>query len=80
LTSAAVFDVTAASYFPANCSVSPTLLGTARLAGSAATAGEEQKTFNYTRREHDVNTLLARGGLPAWERAFKSRPLALDVY
>jgi hypothetical protein len=60
--------------------VPPTVLGAARHASPAATAAEQRMTSDCTRREHDVNALLARDSLPAWERRLEFRPFGLDVH
>jgi hypothetical protein len=47
---------------------------------AAATAGEQPKTSDSTRREQDVDALLAWDGWPAFKLRFEFRPFAIDVH
>jgi hypothetical protein len=52
----------------------------ARHAEAAVTVSELRQTSDFTRREQDFNSLLARDGVPAWERRFEFRLFAHDLY
>jgi hypothetical protein len=77
---AAASDVSVASRTSAYRSLSSKTLGDGRHAGSAATAAEQRKTPDFTRREHVVNALLAWDGLSAWELGFEFRPFVREEY